>query len=341
MGIKDINATLKKYIPDAFMSIPLSKFSGKAIGIDASLWMFKAKSSAMKDVLRGMPDQLQPLDEDLLVKSMIHQFYGLTFKICSCGVTPVWIFDGTTHPAKIACDRRKKTRVIKKANIADERERLLAMDPLSRKGEMDKFVKSLLGNFCFTTKESDALKKEIQSLGLPMFIAPHDAEIFAAALSAKNLLIGVWTTDTDTYAAGSLTTITGFSKGYSKEGLMVDIVLLSMILDRFGITQSQFVDFCVMHECDFNQRIPGLGPVNIMKKLDEYDWDLDTFISSEPNRDWDLINIDECRSIFAGPDVSKISISDIRIDSHKWATHMRSKTFDIEIPKTPIEVELI
>lgn len=341
MGIKDINSTLKKHTPDAFMTIPLSKFSGKAIGIDSSLWMFKAKSSAMKDVLKSMSDPLQKIDEDLLIKSMISHFYGFIFKICSCGVTPVWIFDGETHPAKVACERRKKVRVSKKNSINDERERLLAMDPLQRKSEMDKFVKSLLSCFSFTKKEEEALKNEISSLGLPMFTAPHDAEIFASALSKNRLLIGVWTSDTDTYAAGALTTISGFSKEYSSEGIQIEIVLLSFVIDGLGVTHDEFRDFCILHECDFNQRIPGLGPANIIKKMKEYNWKLDSFVENESDREWEMVNIEECRKIFDGPNVDHIKIEDIYIDKSKWFNHLNTKTFHIDLPANPQVVELL
>jgi 5'-3' exonuclease len=338
MGIKDINVALRKYTPEAFMSVPISQFSGKAIGIDASLWMFKAKSSALKDIVRSMKDPLQDIDQNVIIKSMISQFYGFMSKICNVNITPVWIFDGKTHPAKIAVERRKKA---KKISIQDERERLRKMDLLERKPEIDKFINSLLNCFCFTQAEEDSIKMEIQNLGMPMFIAPYDAEIFASKLSKNKLIIGVWTTDTDTYASGSMITFLGFSNGSSSRKIMVDIVLVSTILYSLDITQDQFRDFCILHECDFNIRIPGMGPITIKKKMDMYKWDLDCFMKSEPEKEWRLLNVQECRKIFDGPDVEDITIKDMYIDRKKWKDHMMTKTFNIQIPDNPKIVRLI
>lgn len=340
MGIRDVNKTLKTLIPDAFMEIPMSNFRGKAIAIDASLYMFKSKSSALKDVLSITKDPLKALDSKLLIESMIKQFYGFTYKICNFGITPVWIFDGKTHPAKLATDRRKKIKTNKKVTLEEERVRLEAMDPLERIVEIDKFIKGVLSCLSFTKEEESTLKNEIKELGLPCFDAPHDAEIFASAMSKRKLILGVWTTDTDTYAAGSLSTMTGFSQGYFKEGPKVEIVVPSIILEELSITQEQFRDFCILHECDFNQRIPGMGPAKILKKMDEYDWNLDKFREAEPGLDWEILNIDECRAIFDGPDVSHIKISDLAIDRVKWSEKMRTKTFEMELPPDPELVEV-
>jgi flap endonuclease-1 len=340
MGIKDINKVLKEIAPAAFMDIPMSKFRGKAIGIDASLWLFKTKSSAMKDVLRSTKDPLKALDSVALIESIIKQFYGFTYKFCQFGITPVWIFDGKTHPAKIATDKRKKVRSVKRITVEEERVRLEALDPLERVAEIDKFIRGVLGCVSFTKAEETALKEEIASLGLPMFEAPNDAEIFAAAMSRKQLLLGVWTTDTDTYACGALSTMTGFAEGYSKEGTKVSLVITPVILDTLGITQAQFRDFCILHECDFNQRIPKMGPVSIKKKMNENDWDLDAIIQAEPDLPWDLVNIEECRVIFDGPDVSGITIEDLRIDRVKWSTKMKTKVFEMDLPENPTEVEI-
>lgn len=133
---------------------------------------------------------------------------------------------------------------------------------------------------------------------------------------------------------------TGFSQGYFKEGTKVEIFVPSIVLDELKITQEQFRDFCILHECDFNQRIPKFGPASILKKMVQYEWDLDKFREAEPGLDWDILNIDECRTIFDGPDVSHITISDLKIDRVKWLEKMRTKTFDMELSPDPEEVDV-
>lgn len=341
MGISDINSTLKKVAPDAFMEVPLANFSGYAIAIDANLWLFKAKSAATKDAVKTSSDPLKPLDSKMMIENIKYQFHGFVFKLCSEGITPVWVFDGATHQAKIACQKRKAIRDAKKIDIESERKRIEQLSLLERTSEIPGFVKKLISSCAPTRDEGLALRAEAESLGVPVLQAPHDAEIYASALSRSRLVAGVWTTDTDTYAAGALLTITGFSEEYYAEGVHVKVVVNAIITDTLGITREELRDLCIMHECDFNKRIPKLGPVTILKMLERYEWNLDRFIEAEPDRDWDCLNLKECREIFDGPDVSGVQISDLVIDRSKWHNVMRSKTYDLEIPPEPRLVELL
>lgn len=332
MGIKDINKNLQKLCPEAFKSIPLESLRGKAIGIDASLWLFRSKSSAMKDALRMIEDPLEALDSGLITENLIKQMYGFVYKLMMAGITPVWIFDGPSHPAKLAVQKRKTCREKIKTSIDEERSRIGSLDILSRKKEYPEFVRLLLTNIFFTKNEEQSLYDEIHSLGLPIFRAPHDGEIFASVLSRRGLLYGVWTTDTDTYAVGAYATLSNFSKGYSSEGTKVDAVIPSVIIEKLGITHSQFVDFCILHECDFNLRIPKLGPVGILKKMETYNWDLDLFKEKEPSLPWEMVNIELCREIFKGPDTSEISADDLKIDGKKWTEKIKTLAFTMPLP---------
>lgn len=347
MGITGINNTLKGdekkpgLCPEAFTEIELSRFSGYAIGIDSSLWLFKAKSAALKDYYKSMLDPLDPINEETIIDNIVKQFYGFVFKLCNAGITPVWIFDGKTHPAKIACDARKAKRDVRKVDIEAERSRIRELSILERAHEIPNFVKKLLSCICITKKEIEAVKAEAEALGLPSFTAPHDGEIFASALSRQRLLIGVWTTDTDTYACGALLTFKGFSSGSYLEGTKVDVFVPAVVLDSLSITQEQFRDLCIMHECDFNKRIPGFGPASIVRALEKNSWDLDQVRSSDPTKDWESLNLEECREIFNGPCVDEYNIEMMKIDRYKWEAKLRTKLFEIEYPPTPMMVELV
>lgn len=332
MGIKDINKSLQKICPEAFQSIPLEHLRGKSIGIDSSLWLFRSKSSAMKDALRMIEDPLEALDSGFITENLIKQMYGFVYKLVVAGITPVWIFDGPSHPAKLAVQKRKTCRAKIKTSIDEERSRIGSLDVLSRKKEYPEFIRLLLTNISFTKNEEQSLFDEVLSLGLPVFRAPHDGELFAGVLSRRGLLYGVWTTDTDTYPVGASATITNLSKGYSVNGTMVDVVIPSIIKEKLGITHSQFVDFCILHECDFNLRIPKLGPVGILKKMETYGWDLDLFREKEPALPWEMLNIELCREIFKGPDTSEISADNLKIDRKKWTQKVKTLAFPMPLP---------
>lgn len=337
MGIKDINATVKEVSPDAFVKVALSDLAGTAIAIDANIWMYKAKSSAMKDYLGQLstnPTESIPLEP--IVKIIIAQMYGFIGKITSHEITPVWIFDGPMgHPEKIkaARMRRKVERETKKANIEQERQRIIEMSPLERTTSvLFNFKKMLLADVSVCQEELDAVKNELIQLGIPTYDAPWDAEIFASVLSLERKVIGVWTVDTDSYAAGARAVFTGFSTEKSERGLCFDAVFPTIIHEDLGMTLEQFRDFCIMLQCDFNVRIPKLGPKTALKLYKKYNYDLDFLMESEPSYDWELLNVQNCRELLAGPCETSITISELRIDPCKWRETIEKKDFFIEPP---------
>mgnify|MGYP000488104216 CR=1 FL=1 len=342
MGIKDINATVKEISPDAFTKRPLSYFAGTAIAIDANLWMYKAKSSAMKAQLSAIPTVTDPTPLEPIIAIIISNMYGFISQFVKHNITPVWIFDGPVgHPEKIKAARlrRKVEREVKKTNIEDERKRILALSPLERTtAVLFNFRKMLLTDISVGQEEIDSVKHELTSLGVPNFDAPWDAEIFASVLSVERKVVGVWTIDTDTYAAGARLVFTGFSTERSAEGLCVDIVIPAIIHEDMGMTFEQFRDFCIILQCDFNVRIPMFGPKTALKLYRKYNCDLDLMMESEPGYDWSLLNVENCRELLAGPIETEITIENLRIDRRRWAERLEGRDFFMEPPETDPEM---
>lgn len=341
MGITDINKTLKAYAPKAYTTLPMKNFKGKAIGIDASLWAYKAKSSAMKSALSKMPsDSLENPDPDYLVRNIVYQFYGLTDKFTQFGITPVWVFDGQTHPAKLAVDLRKKAKSVQKKSLEEQREEISEMEPLEREKNMPRYRNALIACSPPNKDEMNAIKNNVESLGLPSFIAPYDAEIYASKLCKMDFLSAVYTTDTDTFACGATITITGISPKSSKDGAMFEAVVNYDILYEMGITQEELTDFCILHGCDFNQRSKGLGPVSIYKKMQDYGWSIEDMKEHENKIEWECLNIEECRQIFLGDIEEEYTMEDFTIDEKKWKKKTQEiEAFELNLPEPPTKQE--
>lgn len=344
MGIKDINATVREISPDAFTKVPLANLSGSALAIDANIWMYKFKSSAMKDYLgRISTNPTDPIPLEPIIQTIIAHLYGFMEKLTSFNITPVWIFDGPLgHPEKIkaARMRRKVEREVKKANIEQERLRIIELSPLERTTSvLVNFKKMLLADVSVNQEELDAVKDELMQLGVPCYDAPWDAEIFASVLSLERKVVGVWTVDTDSYAAGARAVFTGFSTEKSELGPCFDAVFPVIIHEDMGMTLEQFRDFCIILQCDFNVRIPKLGPKTALKLYKKYNYDLDLLMESEPLYDWDLLNVQNCRELLAGPCETSVKISDLKIDRCKWREHLEKKELFIEPPS--IDPELV
>jgi 5'-3' exonuclease len=81
-------------------------------------------------------------------------------------------------------------------------------------------------------------------------------------------------------------------------------VSLDAVIAAIGIPPERFTDFCIMCGCDYNQRISHnkagktirMGPVTAAKLLKERS--LDQIMRDDTSIEWDLLNVDFCRSIF-------------------------------------------
>lgn len=348
MGIKDLTKFLeeKKLDKDAKVLVPLKDLSGYAIAIDANVWMYRAESGAMKSYLSSVfVDVTDLIPIEPIIRVIISQMYGLLEKFILYNITPVWIFDGPAHPEKekAAKMRRKIEKISKKENIEAERKRIIEMSPLERTTDViANFKKMLLQNIRVGGEEIDAVFGELTSLGIPCFIAPYDSEILCSALSREKKVIGVFSNDSDCYASGARAIFKSFSAQPTEDGLCFETIIPSVIHENMGMDLRQFRDFCIMLQCDFNVRIPGLGPVNAYRLLQRYGNDLDALMEAEPHRDWELLNVHNSRELLHGPSETCIDMSELFIDRQKWNSVIETKDFFLAPPETdPILVECI
>ena len=154
---------------------------------------------------------------------------------------------------------------------------LESMNPLLRTPKMLYDYKVLLAKqLKVFGDEMDDIRLMIESLGFPSIIAEYEGEKIASALAIEGIVSAVWSEDTDNYALGTPITITGFSGVGIDKKLNVDVVILQYILEDLStycgwqVTHQHFVDFCIMHGTDFNQKIYGMGEVAILKIFKSY-----------------------------------------------------------------------
>jgi 5'-3' exonuclease len=273
MGIQGLRDLIKR-CPDAKRTVPLTIFQGKRIAIDAGNDMIRTmcgpwatavdKSNLpfdQPDMSRFMTNWLSRLKEDLII-------------MIGAKVTPVYVFDGKPPPEKDA--ERAKRKVLRdktKSEYDELSERILKMDPIERPPHVTQLKKLAKKMFPINAELIMTVKEFYSVLGIPVLDSNEEAERLCAQLCLGGYCSAVYTQDQDTLTHGAPIIITRLAGTMMHEGKQVpsiEITDLFKILHGLKLSFDQFVEVCIMCGCDYNERIPWVGPNTAYKLLNTY-----------------------------------------------------------------------
>lgn len=321
MGIHQLNPFLLKKCRRAFRTVAISDFAGKRIAIDTPLWSYARFSSAyMQQIISELKDEdllkKDPFSEEVKESIRLGVFEraaSFVAELFKNGITPIFIFDGTAAPEKNsgARERRKSKRQELEKKAADLRYQINDTDPLIRKKEDFAALRAILKQQppVNPVKELPLLKKFIENnLGCRCVDAPDEAEKFCAYLTKIGVAAASFTTDTDSYAFGAPVVISSFDNSVPnsfKTPTHFKCVVSPLIFEGLNLTHRQFIDLCILFGCDFNDRIPKIGPErawSMIKEAHQKDKDASRLIEIAstiyPDLDWEILNSERCREIF-------------------------------------------
>ncbi len=262
---------------------------------------------------------------------------GFVWEMIYHGITPVFIYDGPAIHEKnsYARERRKQARVAAQDRIAALKKQILDTPLLERSGrdftDLRKFLSAAPPIKPY--KDFPQFFTHLAgNLGVPCLEAPNEAEKFCAYLASAGIAVASYTTDTDSYVFGAPIVLSAIdqetkSDNYNQQleaaaaetaetGDPVHVakkecsthfcaVVTPMIINRLKLTQRQFVDFCIMLGCDFNSRVPGVGPKRSWKLLNEVlescggsDRVIEKVAEANPKFEWGVLAAERCREIF-------------------------------------------
>lgn len=291
MGIQGLNPFLNDLMTRT-RTLPLSEFSGQPIAIDGHFWGYVNISIANK-VVAGYTAPESP-EREAVLRKWYSSALETVLLFLSHDITPVFIFDGEHPPEKAAIqDKRKEARRKDKERIKELQSEFEGLSPLDYDQEKVKELRKLLSRCNYIAiEEFTSLKKLLQGIGIPVLQAKGDAEQLCAALAKEGLVSGVMSEDTDNLVYGCPLLITNINTNFEKQEKEATVVFLKDILRNLGMDQSKFIDFCIMCGCDFNTRIPRIGPKTAYSLLQNEDLE---------NIPYDLtpLNYERCRQIFS------------------------------------------
>ncbi len=289
MGIKNLNSLIKPYchLRD------ISQWKGTRIAIDASTWIYAnvavARSRAVKRSNLRTIDQLDHLE---IRQTWLTSLKYFLIQWLRQGITPIFVFDGAPPKAKAEeRAKRRENRQKTKDEIQLLRTELSKQSPLDRDPQKVRRLKQLQSQVTgLDNDEIGTMKTVLKALGIPVLYATNEAEELCCLLCRANQVAAVYSTDTDNLARGCPVLITG----RDRESQLFKTYYYPQILRGLEVSESQFLDICIMSGCDYNSNIPGIGvkkSYNLIKRHQTID-------QLPPNLDITCLNYQECLNLF-------------------------------------------
>jgi flap endonuclease-1 len=228
----------------------LKSLHGRKIAVDASMAIYQFLIA----VRSGGPNQQAQMltNADGETTSHIQGMFNRTIRFMTEGIKPAFVFDGKAPNMKSGeLEKRREKR--RKAE-----EELKKAEDDGNVEEIDKHSKRLARA---GKKENDDCKKLLQLMGVPVIIAPMEAEAECSALCKAGL---VWATGTEDMDALTFQTPILIRKltfaNQSAKGANIQQIDYKKAIEGLNLTYDQFVDLCIMLGCDYCDSIKGIGP---------------------------------------------------------------------------------
>jgi len=260
MGIKGLAKLLSDEAPDCIREVDFKSLHGRKIAIDASMAIYQFLIA----VRSGGPNQQAVMltNSDGETTSHIQGMFNRTNRFLIEGLKPIFVFDGKA-PAMKSGELEKRREKRKKA----EEELKKAVDDENVE-EMDKHSKRLARA---GRKENEDCKRLLQLMGVPVIVAPMEAEAECAALCKAGLVYATGTEDMDalTFATPVLIRKLTFANQTAK-GAKIQQMNYKKAIEGLELTHEQFVDLCILLGCDYCDTIRGIGPKTALKLIRQH-----------------------------------------------------------------------
>lgn len=262
MGIKGLADFLRKKCPQVYQETLLSSFRGKNIAIDANNWMhvnmYFANINSAKDldITNG-----QQMDPALVLKNWIDMCMGFTAMWLEHKIVPIYVFDGAYPIEKISTQTGRREAIAKRTEeIAVLREQIKnETEPFAAAMISDRVKKLLSQDTTISKENTQIMINTLKATGIPVIVAPGEAEKFCAYLNICGYADAIFTSDSDAICYGAECIIKKIQGRTDNNDLVLLTITRKDVLKQLGISYETFIDLCIMAGCDYNTNIPGLG----------------------------------------------------------------------------------
>lgn len=291
MGIKNLMQLVKE-CEDVLVSIDTAQLEGKIVAVDSSIYVYKYLPSYLNDFYSCVDDSVvldnekrseyEKQNEETICEGVSRKIMQLFDYLKSQrNIQFVFLLDGEKPDLKLenACSERK----ISKDKMRDKLQEYI------QKKDVESVRKNLTYTYKLPSTFSDIFIRVVQEHGYEYVTAVGEAETYACTLMKQGKVHYILTTDTDCLAMGCdiITRI---------DVHQFLIVRYGQLLKETGLTQEQFLDFCILCGCDYNQKLPGIGvkrALNLIKTHKSIE-----NIGKNTKYKVECLNAEQCRQLF-------------------------------------------
>lgn len=258
MGIKGLAKLLSEEAPGCVKEVSLSSLHGRKIAIDASMAIYQFLIA----VRSGGPNNAAAMltNEKGETTSHIQGLFNRTIRFLTEGIRPVYVFDGKPPQFK-SCELNKRRD--KRAKAEAE------LKKAQEDGNVEEEEKQMKRLVRAGTKENEDCQRLLRLMGVPIVLAPCEAEAQAARLAQKGYVWAVGTEDMDalTFQAPILLRKMTFANASKSDIQQMDY---AKAIQELELTHDQFVDLCILLGCDYCDSIKGIGPKTALKLIRQH-----------------------------------------------------------------------
>ena len=286
MGIKNLHHFLRKACPLIYTEIHLSKYAYKKLAIDTSIFMCRFKTTYGRQWLDAFLQLVAVLRENEIHPVFVYDTKAPIEKeeerksrtlarmktkekadqICASWETYKGLFKDKNEcfglEGVIPLEREKMTpelcEFINKHYPDDDAYSIVSID-----NAIDHMLNTLLS---IRTEDFELTRTLFDILDIPYLMATGEAEATCAVLCRMGLVDAVLSEDTDVlnYKAPVF-----LHKLNMNQQTLVEIEYEDMI-SRLGMTDDQFLDFCIMCGTDYNNNLYKIGPEKSFRLLKKH-----------------------------------------------------------------------
>jgi flap endonuclease-1 len=259
MGIKGLAKLLSDEAPDSVREIPLSSLHGRKIAIDASMAIYQFLI-AVRSGAPGGGAAVQLTNAEGETTSHIQGMFNRTIRIMSEGIRPVFVFDG-------------KPPLLKSGELVKRREKRqkaeASLKTAQEEGNVEEENKHMKRLVRAGQKENDDCQKLLRLMGVPVLVAPCEAEAQAAALARAGAVYATGTEDMDALTFQTPVLIRKLTFASASKA-MLQSINYQKALEGLGLDHAGFVDLCILLGCDYCDSVKGVGPKTALKLMKQY-----------------------------------------------------------------------
>ncbi|KAJ9105529.1 Elongation of fatty acids protein 2 [Naganishia friedmannii] len=200
------------------------------------------------------------MNENGDVTSHLMGFFWRTLRMVDHGIKPAYVFDGKPPELKggvLAKRFAARSAAAEAEEEAKETGTVEDIDKLSRRQVRP------------TKQHNEECRRLLRLMGIPVVVAPGEAEAQCAELARAGKVYGAGSEDMDTLTFNAPILLRHLTFSEAKKAPISEINL-KMVLEELEMDMERFIELCLLLGCDYLEPAKGVGPKTALKLMREH-----------------------------------------------------------------------